>query len=169
MLGEKRDNVVHSQMRVKVAVLLLALVLFTAACGTVANNPPGSATPLSAFDSVQVTRLGANPFPPFAPRTIADSASVQRLYAAMLALPHLGTHASCPPDDTLHYILLFSLHGSDSTTQVFVAPSGCPWTRGAYVFRLPNNDYRQPNQAFWALFARILGVSEADLFPTPSA
>lgn len=85
---------------------------------------------------------------------------MRQLYTAIQALPPIGTGASCPVDYGLRYDLAFS-YQTGPATHMEVNPFGCQ------DVLLPGNDYRQPDDAFWTLFAQVLGVPKASLFVHP--
>jgi hypothetical protein len=85
---------------------------------------------------------------------------VRQLYTAIQALPPIGTGASCPVDYGLRYDLAFS-YQTGPATHMKVNPFGCQ------DVLLPGKGYRQPDNAFWTLFAQVLGVPKASLFVHP--
>lgn len=167
-MRDSADHVLTRSARSSSAWVLFGLVLLLAGCATstvrITVRPTPTPTPtrtIAGFDTLRVTRRALDGFPPFTPRTITDPTSVRRLYMAIQALPPIGTGASCPIDYGLRYDLAFS-YRSGPAVQMEVDPFGCQ------DVRLPGEDYRQPDDAFWTLFAQMLGVPKASLFVHPT-
>jgi hypothetical protein len=95
-------------------------------------------------------------------RSVTDAAAAQRLYDAVVSLPHAQLRW-CAMGYGIGYRLTFS-DTSRPTLAAVVESDGC---REAV---LPGDDRRATDDAFWAVFADTLGleVGNSDqLFPRP--
>ena len=155
------------RLRSVMAVLPMLLLLVVAGCGPAATARETSSVsvPPTALHVVRAPGIPQDHIPPFA-RSVTTVTSVQRLYQAMYALPRIpkllpGEAIACPADYGLEYYLTF-LAGSKVIERADMYASGC------VGIAVSATDVRRPNDAFWALFAQTLGITQDELFPRPS-
>jgi hypothetical protein len=90
-------------------------------------------------------------------RLAGDAVAVQHLEKYIRSLPPAPPGlVACPADDGTVYRLTFFHHGTVAL-RAAVDDTGCRW------LRLGVGDVRRTDDAFWALFARTLGVVSAEL------
>lgn len=141
-------------------VIVLLLTFALAGCGATASAAQsGSQSNLPT--ALLVTRsTGLNNDPPFRGES-TDAAAVQRLFAAVKALPRAGNAAiNCPFDNSVMYTLTFTRDGAAILTAT-VEANGC---RG---LSLGPNDTRWTNDSFWTLLARTVGIPATEIHPVP--
>jgi hypothetical protein len=135
---------------------LLCCLLILSSCGTQSSG----SLPKNALQVTRASNDAGNLFPPFT-QTITDPTTMAKLYHAIQTFPHFRSgEYSCPIDFGLEYHLTFS-HSDGSEQQVILHARGCPYTD------LNSSDRRAISQNFWPLFAQIIGIPQAELFPMP--
>lgn len=134
-------------------VLLFLLVLV--GCGSASTGSGASHQP-TALHVTRTSNLAMVQSVPF-DRTIQDSATVQQLYDAALALPVANGVYNCPIDRGVAYHLQF-LQGTAPLQQMDLDATGC-----RFLHITGQADARVTNDAFIALFTTTVGVKS--LFP----
>ncbi|HEY7780022.1 MAG TPA: hypothetical protein VIC85_07405 [Ktedonobacterales bacterium] len=146
------------------AVAALAIVFaLLGACALPFTSQPGAQT-VTFLDVLRTSDFPTNHVPPFS-ASIADTAKVQKLYNALVALPTMPPGTYCPADFGVEYHLTFFRDGASVATAI-VKPDGCEgvslttstghWTRWAAT-----------SPRFWQQFADTLGVPESSLYVAP--
>lgn len=137
-------------------ICLLCCFLILSSCGTQSSG----SFPKNALQVTRASDDTGNIFPPFT-QTITDPTKIAKLDHAIQTLPHFQSgEYSCPIDFGLEYHLTF-FHSDSSEQQVILHARGCPYAD------LSSSDRRAIPQDFWSLFAQIVGIPQAELFPMP--
>jgi hypothetical protein len=139
-------------LRKSLPLFVLLSILLTA-CGTIAQAATTSTLP----DTLAVTSLSR---PTAFHKTITNSASVQALYKALYALPHIQPttlpHEGPGPVSFAYQLQFFSHHRL--LKQIVLQ------TISFHGFALAPHDYRQATSQFWSTLAQALQVSRGTLF-----
>ena len=156
MAGQMKKDM----MKTKASAMAFLLLLLLTGCMGRASTPQPTVLHVVRPVLVGYHQQQVAPFD----RTVWDAASVQRLYAAALALPIPQQYPTpCPFDIGPVYHLTF-LNGTSQLQQVDVEPLGCHWVY------LSQTDVRQADQAFLTLLAHTIGLPSlipAGLLPGP--
>jgi len=137
--------------------LFFLLSILLTACGTIAQAATTSTQTATLPDTLEVTSLSR---PTAFHKTITDPASVQALYKALYALPHIQpttlSHTGPGPVSFAYQLQFFSHHRL--LKQVVLQ------TISFHGFALAPHDYRQTTPQFWSTLAHTLQVPENTLF-----
>lgn len=138
------------------ALAFLLLLLLTGCMGIASNSHP------TVLHVVRPSLVGSHQQVAPLDHTVRDAPTVQRLYAAALALPRPSQYPlPCTNDFGLVYHLTF-LAGTSQLQQIDVQPLGCNWVY------LSQTDVRRADQSFLTLLAKTIGLHSlipAGLFP----
>lgn len=149
----RQGQIKKDMMKTKaIGLAFLLLLLLTGCMGTASTPKPSilhAVRPSLSRSHQQVTPLD---------QTVRDAPTVQRLYAAALALPRPRQYPlPCPNDFGLVYHLTF-LDGMNQLQRIDVQPLGCHWVY------LSQTDVRQADQSFLTLLANTIKLPS--LIPT---
>jgi hypothetical protein len=138
----------------------LSVAAWLVSIGGCASDPP-SPSEITGLHFTTSSSSPSNP-PPAVDVTLTDATSSRNIYSATLALPTFpaGTY-NCPADFGLSYSIAF-LEGSSTAVTATLSPGGCR----AVTISGPDTR-RVLDDAYWALLARNLGVTESAIYPSP--
>ena len=134
-------------MKTKASGMAVLLLLLLTGCMGMASNPQPT-----VLHVVRPSLVGYHQQVAPLDRTARDATTVQRLYAAALALPRPSQYPlPCTNDFGLVYHVTF-LAGTSPLQQLDVQPLGCHWVY------LSQTDVRRADQSFLTLFAKTIGL-----------
>lgn len=141
----------------KLLPLLVLLSILLTACGTIAQAATTSAQTTPLPDTLEVTSFSR---PTAFHKTITDPTSVQALYKALYALPHIQPttfpYEGLGPVAFAYQLQFFSQHRL--LKQVVLQ------TFSFHGFALAPHDYRQTTSQFWSTLAQTLQVPKDTFF-----
>lgn len=145
----------NTQKRAALAVLAILLVCALTLGTIMIAHASASGSSAQQPTMLQAQRsLGLNHRRPPVLRIVADAQRVQRLYGAILKLPHIPQNAifNCPADDGTMWTLTF-WHGASVVAHVTVNDTGCQF------LVINGHDGRMTSLSnFWQVFAATIAL-----------
>jgi hypothetical protein len=137
--------------------LLVLVVIFLTACGSSAYASTAALQPSGQPDTLEVINLSR---PAALHKTITNPTSVQAVYKALYALPHIQPatvlHEGPGPVSFAYRLQFFAQH--HLLKQVVIQ------TISFHGFALAPHDYRQTTAQFWSTLAQALQIPDNALF-----